>query len=269
MPPDESQQKNGASLFRWLTVGVASFGGWAAANLLLLAALPLLALVALIGRRRGAIALRRFGSWFLRLFFVRYLSAVRLLRFAELPDPESTGDARPRLYVANHRSWIDALLALALFPGVRVPVGAGYLRVPLLGTLIRWSGSIPVDTASAASALEGIGRARRALEEGDSLFAFPEGRRAAGRRPLPFSDVFFRVAIETGAPIVPVVLHSDEPYLAPGPGSWLPRRRATWRIRVLEESTPDPRDRPADLGRRARKLLADQLAELDPPERTR
>ncbi len=268
MPPDESQQKKGASIFRWLTVGAAGFGGWAVANLLLLAALPLLALVALIGRRRGAVALRRFGSWFLRSFFVRYLSAVRLLGFAELPDPASTRGP-PRLYVANHRSWIDALLALALFPGVRVPVSAGYLRVPLLGILIRWSGSIPVDTASAASALEGIGRARRALEAGDSLFAFPEGRRAAGRRPLPFSDVFFRVAIDAGVPIVPVVLHSDEPYLAPGPGSWLPRRRATWRIRVLEESTPDPRDRPADLGRRARKLLAEQLAELDPPERTR
>jgi 1-acyl-sn-glycerol-3-phosphate acyltransferase len=249
-----------AGIGRWLTVGVAGYLAWLVVNLALLVAIPLLWPFSLLDRRSGYRRLRRAGAAFLRGFFVGYLALIRLHRFVELPPRAPAG--APRLLVANHRSWLDALLVLAFFPQVRVPVNASYVRVPLLGLAIRWMGCVPLDRSSPAALVDGIGALREILARGESLAVFPEGARAAGPELGAFTDVFFRLAIEAAVPVVPLVLHSDEPYLTPR-GSYLTARRATWRIRMLEPLEPDPRDRAADLGRRARKALAAALAALD------
>jgi 1-acyl-sn-glycerol-3-phosphate acyltransferase len=255
-------EQRGAGIWRWLTVGLASYLAWLVVNLALLIAIPLLFPFSLLDRRGGYRRLRRAGSAFLRGFFVGYLTLIRLHRFAELPPPELRDGERPRVLVANHRSWLDALLVLAFFPRVRVPVNATYVKVPLLGLAIRWMGCIPLDRSSPAALLDGIGRLREVLERGESLAVFPEGARAEGCELGAFTDVFFRIAIEAAAPVVPLLLHSDVPYLTPA-GSYLTARRASWRIRVLDAIAPDPRDRPADLARRVRKLLGAALEQLD------
>ena len=251
-----------AGIGRWLTVGVASYLAWLVVNLLLLVAIPVLWPLSLFDRRRGYRGLRRAGAAFLRGFFGGYLSLIGLHRFAELPSRDARGGGAARMYVANHRSWLDALLVLAYFPDVRVPVNATYVKVPLLGLAIRWMGCVPLDRGSPAALLEGIAALRQILERGESLAVFPEGARSAGAELGAFTDVFFRLAVEAATPVVPLVLHSDLPYLTPA-GSYLTAQRATWRIRVLAPPTPDPRDRAADLGRHARKRLAAELARLD------
>jgi 1-acyl-sn-glycerol-3-phosphate acyltransferase len=246
-----------------VTVGATSGLGWLVVNLLLMAAFPALLLLSFFDRRRDHRLLRAFGSWCLRLFFVHFLGAIRFHRVVERPAQKQIRALGQRLYVANHRSWIDGLLALALFPGVRVPVNASYLRLPVLGRVIRWSGCIPFDRSSTAGVLEGVRAARNSLAGGHSLFVFPEGTRGAGVGVRSFSDVFFRLAGEGGVPIAPVVLHSDTLTLSPGAPGFLPWRRATWRVRLLPSISGDPRDRPADLARRVRGRIADDLRGLD------
>jgi 1-acyl-sn-glycerol-3-phosphate acyltransferase len=251
-----------ASLFRWCTVGVAGYTGWALAVLLFVAALPIVALVAVLDRPSGYRRLRRAGAAFLRLFFVRYAALIRVLRFAALPAAGAVAPGRC-VFVANHTSWLDALLALALFPRVRMPVSAAYAEFPLLGVIIRWMGCVSLDTRSPEALAAGIERCRRALERGEPLFVFPEGRRGAGAELLPFADVFFRFAIDEGVPVVPVVLHSDLPLFAPVRGSLLTPRPAAWTIRVLAALPRDPRDRAADLRLLAHRAIARELRSLD------
>ena len=251
-----------AGIWRWLTVGVASFAAWLVVNLLLLVAVPLLFPFSLFDRASGYRRLRRAGSAFLRGFFGGYLSLICLHRFAELPPADRGRPGEPRLFVANHRSWLDALLVLAYLPRVRVPVNASYVKVPLLGLAIRWMGCVPLDRGSPAAMVEGIDRLRAILERGGSLAVFPEGARSRGRELGRFTDVFFRLAIEARAPVVPLLVHADEPYLTPN-GSYLTARRATWRIRLLDEIETDPRDRAADLARRSRKVIGAALDTLD------
>jgi 1-acyl-sn-glycerol-3-phosphate acyltransferase len=249
-------------ILRWCTVGAASYAGWAIANLLLLVALPFLAAAAALDRGSGYASVRRFGAAFLRCFFLGWLSLVRLHRFAELPARAAVERGRC-VFAANHRSWMDPLLALALFPGVRVPVNAAYTRVPLMAPIMRWMGCVTLDRRSPERLAAGLAACRSALAAGEPLFVFPEGRRTAGPGLAAFGDAFFRLALEDGAPIVPVVLHSDVPFLAPGGGSLLTRRRAVWTIRVLDAVPRDARDGAADLGRLARKALARELERLD------
>jgi 1-acyl-sn-glycerol-3-phosphate acyltransferase len=244
-------------------VGAAGALGWSVLSLLLTLALPVLLLVFLFDRRRDHRLLGAFGSCCLRLFFVHFLGAIRYHRVAERPAPGRVRELGACVFAANHRSWLDGLLALALFPGARVPVKASYLRIPVLGRVIRWMGCIPLDRSSAAGILEGLRASREALAHGHSLFVFPEGTRKPGPGVGAFSDVFFRLAAELQAPVVPVVLHSDTPTLSPGAPVFLPWRRACFRVRLLAPHATDPRDRPADLARRVRSDLARTLEVLD------
>jgi len=250
-------------LTRVVIVGATSGLAWLVVNLLLIVALPVLLVLSFPDRRRDYRLLRAFGSWCLRLFFVHFLGAIRFHRVVERPAPERIRALGQCVFVANHRSWFDGLLALALFPGVRVPVNASYLRLPVLGRVIRWSGCIPFDRTSAAGVLKGVKAARDSLAGGHSLFVFPEGTRGFGQGVGSFSDVFFRLAGDRGAPIAPVVLHSDTLALSPGAPEYLPRRCARWRVRLLPSIATDPHDRPADLARRARGRIAETLRALD------
>jgi 1-acyl-sn-glycerol-3-phosphate acyltransferase len=251
-----------ASLFRWCTVGVAGYTAWAIAVLLLIAVLPAVGAFALADRKRDYSAIRRFGAAFLRLFFCRYAAAIGVLRLAEAPAADAVAPGRC-IFVANHTSWLDALLALALFPRVRLPVSAAYANVPLLGLIIRWMGCITLDRSSPEALSDGLRRCRRALAAGEPLFAFPEGRRGSMGGLLPFSDAFFRFAIEEDVPVVPVVMHSDSPLFTPARGSMLTSRRAAWTIRVLDALPRDRRDRASDLRVLAQRAIARELRGLD------
>ncbi|MBW2276515.1 MAG: 1-acyl-sn-glycerol-3-phosphate acyltransferase [Deltaproteobacteria bacterium] len=262
MSSGDTQQKP-ISFPRAVFVGPLAVLSWLLAILLLLIFLPLLLLFGLIGGAGGRRALRRGGAAFLRGFFLGYMPLIRFHVFAELPRRKELLERPACLYAANHRSWLDALLALALFPRVLVPVKAEYTRIPVLGLAMRWMGCLPLDAASPATVLAAVDESRRALAAGESLFVFPEGTRAPGDRLLKFTDVFFRVAVESGVSVVPVLIHSDERYLAPSDERLVPARRPTWHVRLLEQVEPDRRDRAADVGRQVRRRLTAGLAELD------
>ena len=78
-----------ASLFRWCTVGLAGYTAWLVANLLFVAALPVIGVLALADRRREYASLRRAGAAFLRFFFGGYATAIGVLRLAETPGADA------------------------------------------------------------------------------------------------------------------------------------------------------------------------------------
>ncbi len=259
---DERQPAKTASILRWLTVGAASYLAWLIAMVLFIIIFPILAMIGLVDGSGNYQRLRGVFSGFLHWFFLGYLSFIRLHRFAEIPSRETIEGTAPCVFVANHRSWLDALLAMSVFPNVRLPVKSSYMTVPLLGMAIRWMGCIPMDRTSKESIVAGIAECRRALADGNSLFVFPENTRAPRGKMLAFSDVFFRVALEADVPVVPVLLHSDIPYLSPDKGSGLTFARATWRIRVFDPLPRDARDRASDLSRMAKRAMTAGLADL-------
>ncbi len=129
------------SVLRWITVGVACYSGWLLANLLLALIFPLLILIELLGGRPGRRFLRGLSVGFLRVFFLGYLPLTRIYHVERVPSMDEMKSTGPCLLVANHRSWLDALILIAVVPGVRVLVNTGYSKVPLVGRGMRWVSS--------------------------------------------------------------------------------------------------------------------------------
>ena len=84
---------------------------------------------------------------------------------------------------------------------------AGVFKAPVIGTVARRIGFIPVDRG-AANAADTLGPAADALAAGELVAIFPEGRltRDPDRWPEKAKTGAVRLALRTGAPIVPVAL---------------------------------------------------------------
>lgn len=121
----------------------------------------------------------------------------------------------PLIVVSNHTSYADGiLLALAcrdLGRSLRLLATAGVFRAPLLGPVITRLGFIPVHRGS-ASAADALDAAADALAVGEAVGLFPEGRitRDPGKWPERAKTGAVRLALRTGAPVVPVALNGAE-----------------------------------------------------------
>jgi len=168
---------------------------------------------------------------------------------------------RPYVVVSNHESFVDILLISHLPWEMKWLSKAELFRIPVLGWLLRLAGDIPIKRGFGPSAIEAIARCREALANRVSVMIFPEGTRSSTDELLPFKDGAFRLAIDAGVPILPLVVH--------GTASALPKHdwrfgRSTAVVRVLEpiETTGlAAADVPA-LKDRVRRLIVDTRAEL-------
>ncbi|MEN7972727.1 MAG: lysophospholipid acyltransferase family protein [Verrucomicrobiota bacterium] len=122
-------------------------------------------------------------------------------------EKEAGNPPKACIYVSNHRATSDGfLMGMLHCEGVQV-VNIWPFRVPLLGFFARMAGylsirEMPID--------EFMRRSSGLLSQGVSVISFPEGTRAGSRRMGPFHSALFRLALQTGAPIVPICLSGTE-----------------------------------------------------------
>ena len=115
------------------------------------------------------------------------------------------------IVVANHTSYADGVLLVLvcrrLGRSLRMLATAGVFRAPLLGSLIRRLGFIPVERGSAEAA-SSLDAAAEAIAAGEAIGIFPEGglTRHPDRWPGRAKTGAVRLALRTGAPIVPIAM---------------------------------------------------------------
>jgi 1-acyl-sn-glycerol-3-phosphate acyltransferase len=111
------------------------------------------------------------------------------------------------VYVANHQNtWDLATISGAALPGV-VTIGKKSLKwIPIFGLIYWLSGNIMIDRKDSGKARDTLARAgKKAREKGLSIWMFPEGTRSRGQGILPFKTGAFRLALDAGLNIIPVV----------------------------------------------------------------
>ncbi|MBA3496397.1 MAG: 1-acyl-sn-glycerol-3-phosphate acyltransferase [Gemmatimonadales bacterium] len=168
---------------------------------------------------------------------------------------------RPYVVVSNHESFVDILLISHLPWEMKWLTKAEMFRIPVLGWELRLAGDVPIQRGFGPSAADAIARCREALANRVSVMIFPEGTRSTTADLLPFKDGAFRLAIDAGVPVLPLVIH--------GSSTALPKNdwrfgRSTAVVRVLDpiETTGlTAADVPA-LKDRVRTLIVDTRAEL-------
>jgi acyl-[acyl-carrier-protein]-phospholipid O-acyltransferase/long-chain-fatty-acid--[acyl-carrier-protein] ligase len=112
------------------------------------------------------------------------------------------------LLVANHVSWIDALLLTATGQRrIRFVMDRSIYRTPLLRGLFKLMGVIPVSSKDGRKGLkEFITGARKALDDGYMVCIFAEGQITRNGMLNEFKGGFERIVKGTDYPIIPVYI---------------------------------------------------------------
>lgn len=141
-------------------------------------------------------------------------------------------DPNQRYIVAsNHLSMFDIPLLLRTLPlHGRFLAKKEVFQIPLVAQAMRTVGIIEINRADGRSTRQAINEGVRvAAERGYSLLVYTEGTRGSGGELLPFKKGAFRIAIDTGLPLLPVVIEGTERISAPGSKVFY-RGRASLRV---------------------------------------
>jgi len=122
------------------------------------------------------------------------------------------------IFMANHVSNLDPTALIPRIPGrTSAFMKRSLMKIPVLGIAFRQGELIAVDrTGSAVSAQESVAEAKRLLEKGVHITTFVEGTRSKDGRLLPFKKGPFYLAMQTGAPCIPVSIWGTETMMAKG-----------------------------------------------------
>lgn len=150
----------------------------------------------------------RIVQWAFRVVWKISGAKVTVIGRDNIPDDEAV------LFVANHQSFFDVILGYPQMKG-----RTGYVakkefeKVPLLSTNMKFLYCLFLDREDLRQGMETIRQEIAYIEEGISIFVFPEGtRNKSGDETniAPFHRGSFKPAQRTGCKIVPVSFNNTE-----------------------------------------------------------
>jgi lysophosphatidate acyltransferase len=116
---------------------------------------------------------------------------------------------KPAIYVSNHCSTIDLFASMWICPVGGCGVAKKEVaRVPFFGWLYWLSGHLLIDRSNRDAAIAALKEVGEVVNKHNlSIWIWPEGTRSRSGRLQPFKKGFVHLAIATGRPVVPVVVH--------------------------------------------------------------
>jgi 1-acyl-sn-glycerol-3-phosphate acyltransferase len=137
---------------------------------------------------------------------------------------------------ANHTSQVDILAISALHGSWRWVSKREVFYTPFLGWAMKLIGTPAVKRGDKESGQKMLAHCRRWLDRGVSILMFPEGTRTEDGALQPFKPGAFKLALEAGRPVLPVVVEGAADAL-PKKGMDM-SRRASVVVSVLEPVLP-------------------------------
>jgi len=124
---------------------------------------------------------------------------------------ENLEDGRQYVFVSNHRSYLDTA-TLYVFTGRRVGLIAKkeLLKVPIFGYGMAIANVIAIDRTDREKARRSMDKARSIMKDGYSFGVFAEGTRGMPGELLPYKKGAIHLALQTEAPIIPVVFKNTD-----------------------------------------------------------
>lgn len=118
------------------------------------------------------------------------------------------------IYMSNHLSNFDIPVLLAYLPvQFRWLAKAELFKIPLFGYAMQRAGYISIDRSNFRSAVQSLKRAAKNIRDGVSVLIFPEGTRSQDFNIQPFKKGGFVLAVDSGVPIIPVIIHGTWPIM--------------------------------------------------------
>lgn len=132
----------------------------------------------------------------------------------------------PVILAGNHRAVADSFYLVLMVPRriTFVAKSEYFTGTGIAGALQRWffagAGQVPIDRRGADASRGALDTAVGILERGGAWGIYPEGTRSPDGRLYRGKTGLMRVALHTGAPVVPVVVHGADAVNPPGSRRW-------------------------------------------------
>ena len=180
----------------------------------------------------------------------------RVLYRPHITGRENVPRTGPVIFASNHLSFIDSIAIPVSAPrNVRFLAKATYFDGWFSKTFFTALGASPVRRGAGQAALEALDQQKQLLEAGEAIALYPEGTRSLdGRLYKGRTGVAF-LALQTGAPVVPVGLIGTDAVMPVG--ARFPRLRPRASVafgKPIDVSAHGP----ATSGR-ARRLATDEI----------
>lgn len=171
--------------------------------------MPFVLLIARILPDQSRVKFGLFLIWIYGRFWYRAISLV--IKFKVLGEEKLSSP--PYVFVANHESMLDMYcFGAQKIWAMSVVVRGWPFRLPFLAPFMRMSGYLDADQ----DPFTFLSQARTLLHWGVSLLFFPEGTRKKQEILNCFKSGAFKVALQTGIPVVPICIKGTGQLLAPG-----------------------------------------------------
>ena len=116
------------------------------------------------------------------------------------------------IFLSNHVSNLDPPVLFPELPGqCSALLKKQLMRIPLLGTAMRMAKFVPVERGNVREAAQrSVATAAEVLKAGQNMLIFAEGTRSRDGRLAAFKRGPFFLAMDTGAPIVPIAISGTQ-----------------------------------------------------------
>ncbi|MCG6880906.1 MAG: 1-acyl-sn-glycerol-3-phosphate acyltransferase [Deltaproteobacteria bacterium] len=157
--------------------------------------------------------------------------------------PEDVREIRSSVIVCNHRSYIDPILLISLYPRHTTIAKARLFRIPIFGKMLALSGYIPSKAEGRFGDLmiDLMERMPAFIDSGGNMFIFPEGTRTRDGHIGSLNKGAFKIAKMCQAPVTVLFMENTDKLLPPG--KFLFNTRSSNRIILtkISEIHPDYR----------------------------
>ncbi len=228
--------------------------------------ITLLALPGMFAGRRGI----RWNGHISRLWGA---GLARILNIRIELNGASPADFLHGVIVANHHTYLDAIVCSAVFP-VRFLPKAEIRTWPILGWFLALNRPIWVNRKSPQASAQVAAEIERSLKEGTPVLVYPEGTTSDGTGLLPFKSTAFEAAARTGQPVCPALMKytADSNAFSAGWYGSIPLLPHVWRMleepgfrvqmNLLDAIYPHPGEHRKDLSNRVRQIMLDHYRSM-------
>jgi 1-acyl-sn-glycerol-3-phosphate acyltransferase len=176
--------------------------------------IPVLIFMTLFARDLEGV-FQKANNIFYRLFFKMLAVIVPGL---SISIDNEINNIRAAIVIANHRSYLDPILLISLFPKHKTIVKGVFFKVPIMRWVMKSGGYIPF--AQSGRLQEQMVEEIRGLEsfkrKGGVMFIFPEGKRSRDGKLGKLQKGAFAIAEKYDMPVEVVYIRNTERLFTPG-----------------------------------------------------
>lgn len=168
--------------------------------------------------------------WYWIFKYVLIGPVLWLLGRPRVKGAENLPRTGPVIVAGNHLTVVDSFfLVLVVRRRITFVAKSEYFAGGgVTGRLIRWfyasAGQVPVDRSGAGAGDSALDAARKILRNNGIWAIYPEGTRSPDGRLYKGKTGMARVALESGVPVVPVVMFGTEKFNPVGSRVWRPAK---------------------------------------------